>query len=285
MSLTYQNRNVLEFYKKLPFNTYSNNKAAIKSIKKKNPINIYPPLKDIIINKEDFNILDVGCGVGWFVNSLSFFFKKIQVTGVDYNQVAINFANNIKEKMKLKSSFLKQDLFDMNFNKKFNLVTSIGVLHHTNNCLEGIKKLLALSPNYILLGLYHKHGRKPFLDHFDNLKIKYSSLNTSQKETKLFEEYKKLDKRESNVLHLKSWFKDQVLHPHETQQTFKEILPVFLNKNYEIFKTSLNKFEYIKDYKNIIDAEKDWYEYGLNKLKRKEYYPGFFIVVAKKNNY
>jgi hypothetical protein len=136
-----------------------------------------------------------------------------------------------------------------------------------------------------LLGLYHKHGRKPFLDHFDNLKTKYSSLNTSQKETKLFEEYKKLDKRESSGLHLKSWFKDQVLHPHETQQTFKEILPVFLNKNYEIFKTSLNKYEYIKDYNNIIDTERDWYEYGLNKLERKEYFPGFFIVVAKKNNY
>ena len=282
MSLTYQNLNVLEFYKKLPFNIYLNKESAIKSIKKSDPINIYPPLKDIIINKEDFNILDVGCGVGWFVNSLSFFFKKIQVTGVDYNQIAIDFANNIKEKMKLKSSFLKQDLFDMNFNKKFDLVTSIGVLHHTNNCLEGINKLLELSPNYIVLGLYHKHGRKPFLDHFDNLKTKYSSLNTSQKETELFKEYKKLDKRGSNDLHSRSWFKDQVLHPHETQHTFKEILPVFLNKNYEIFKTSLNKFEHIKDYKNIIDTEKDWHEYGLNKLEKKEYFPGLFIVVAKK---
>ena len=176
----------------------------------------------------------MGCGVGSFVNSLSFHVKEIQVTGVDYNQIAIDFANDIKKKMKLKSSFLKQDLFDINFNKKFDLVTCIGVLHPTNNCLQGINKILELSPNYILLGLYHKHGRKPFLDHFDNLKTKYSSLNTSQKETKLFEEYKKLDKKASDDLHSKSWFKDQVLHPHETLHTFKEIIPTFHNKNYEI---------------------------------------------------
>ena len=41
----------------------------------------------------------------------------------------------------------------------------------------------------------------------------------------------------------------------------------------------------IKEYTNeseIIQMEKDLEEYGRIKIKNKEYYPGFFIVVAKK---
>ena len=68
---------------------------------------------------------------------------------------------------------------------------------------------------------------------------------------------------------LYTWFRDQVLHPHETQHTFKEILPIFIKKGFKIIKTSLNKFETIKDYKDIIDTEHLWYDYGLEKLKSK----------------
>ena len=48
--MTYKNLKVLEFYKDLPFNTYSSADEAIKNIKKINPTKIYPPLEDIIIN-------------------------------------------------------------------------------------------------------------------------------------------------------------------------------------------------------------------------------------------
>ena len=45
--MTYKNLDVLEFYKKLPFNSYSSEHEAIKNIKKINPAKIYPPLEDI----------------------------------------------------------------------------------------------------------------------------------------------------------------------------------------------------------------------------------------------
>ena len=282
MNKSFQNLEVLDFYKKLPFNIYDSPDKAIQSLKLQNPIKIYPPLKNIIVNNNKFNTLDIGSGVGWFVNSLSYFFNNISAVGIDYNPVAIEFANSVKNQLKLKSIFYEKDLFKIDFDQKFNLITSLGVLHHTNNCLEGIKKIIQLSPEFILLGLYHKFGRKPFLDYFNELKKKYSNLDFEEKEEKLFYEYKKLDNKKINETHLKSWFKDQVLHPHETQHTFEEILPIFVDNNYKIFKTSLNRFEEINDYKDIINSEKDWFEYGINKLKNKEYFPGFFIVVAKK---
>ena len=102
MNKTYQNLNVLEFYKNLPFNIYSDIDYAVKNIKKNNPAEFYPPLKDIIKNNTEFNLLDLGCGVGWFSNALSFYYNKINVIGVDFNPVAINYANQVKNKLKLK---------------------------------------------------------------------------------------------------------------------------------------------------------------------------------------
>ena len=162
MSKFYLNKSVLEFYKKMPFNIYSNSYTAIKSLKTNDPLSIYPPLKKIIKNKKNFNIIDLGCGAGWFANLLSYKFKNINVTGVDFNPRAIEFAKNIRNKLNLKTNFVIEDLFQVRSNDKLDLVSSLGVLHHTNDCHKGIEKIIDLSPNYICIGLYHKYGRKPF---------------------------------------------------------------------------------------------------------------------------
>ena len=262
MSLTYQNLDVLEFYRKLPFNIYSNKESSIKSLKENDPIKIYPPLSKIIKNDENINILDLGCGVGWFANLLSYNFNRINVTGVDFNSVAIDFANKIKDQLNLKTNFIVEDLFKVEFSDKFDLISSLGVLHHTNDCFKGIEKIIELSPRYFLIGLYHKYGRKPFLEHFDNLKLKFKNLKKNDLENALFEEYKKLDKRSSDETHLRSWFKDQVLHPKETQHTLAEILPIIKTK-YKIISTSLNKFEQIHNLEQIVEEEEKWLNFGL----------------------
>ena len=230
MNKSYKNLKVLEFYKTLPFNIYSSKQEAVKSLKENDPLTMYSPLSSIIKNEKNFNVLDLGCGIGWFANLLSYNFNKISVTGVDYNQKAINFAEDIKDHLSLKTNFIVEDLFTINFDVKFDLITSIGVLHHTDNCMKGIEKIIKLSPKYFLIGLYHKHGRKPFLDHFDNFKLKFKNLNKNDLENALFKEYKKLDKRSSDEKHLRSWFQDQVLHPKETQHTLSEILPLINTK-------------------------------------------------------
>jgi SAM-dependent methyltransferase len=278
MIKTFKNEKVLEFYKQLPFNIYDNVEDATRNIKKNDPTKIYPPLKEILADNKIINILDVGCGAGWFANSISYFFNRVNVTGLDFNSVALDFAKSVKKKLNLNTNFIEKDLFEIDSKKKYNLISSLGVLHHTNNCHEGLKKILIQSPEYVLIGLYHKYGRKPFLDHFDDLKKKFPEKG----EDFLYNEYKKLDKRSANEKHLKSWFKDQVVHPHETQHSFEEIVPIFSDLNYEIKFTSLNRFKTFNDYKEIIDKEKEWYDYGKKQLENNLYFPGFFIIFAKK---
>ena len=276
--MSYQNLEVLEFYKTLPFNIDGDVEAAIKRIKSTDPIKIYTELKKIFDEIKDLSVIDFGCGGGWLVNSLAYHHKNLsRIDGVDYNPVAINYAEQIKRKLLINSNFYNSDLFTFSSQFKYNLIISLGALHHTNNCIKAIKTIskYAHKNSYIFLGLYHKYGRRPFLQHFDKMK--------EETEEYKFNEYKKLHniKDEKKLF---SWFRDQVLHPHETQHTYEEMLPVFRELNFEIISTSINDFKPIKSNEDIIKEEKNLFDYGLKKINKNEYYPGFFIIVAKNKN-
>jgi len=275
--MTFKNNKVLNFYEELPFNIYGDLNSAIEQIKKWDPLVVYPELNKIISNYDNIKIVDFGCGGGWLVNSFSYHHRnKINIVGVDFNPVAIEYANNIKAKCNLNSNFITSDLFNFNSVDKFDLIISLGVLHHTNNCHEAIKYISKFGNknSYLFLGLYHKYGREPFLNYFKNMKDKSENFK--------FDQYKKLHKNISDEKKLYSWFRDQVLHPHETQHTFKEISDLLINLGYSICSTSINKFEQIKDLKNIFELEKECYDISIQKLKENEYYPGFFITTGKK---
>ena len=275
--MTFKNNKVLNFYEELPFNVYGDLNSAIEQIEKWDPLVVYPELKKIISNYDNIKIVDFGCGGGWLVNSFSYHHRnKIKIVGVDFNPVAIEYANTIKAKCNLNSNFITSDLFSFNSDDKFDLVISLGALHHTNNCHEAIKYISKFGDinSYLFLGLYHKYGREPFLNYFKNMK--------DESENFKFIQYKKLHKNISDDKKLYSWFRDQVLHPHETQHTFKEISDLLINLGYSICSTSINKFEKIEDLKNIFELEKKCYEISIQKLKESEYYPGFFITTGKK---
>ena len=274
--MTNQNLKVLEFYKELPFNIYGDISSAVDQVKKKDPLILYPELKRIFDQYNKIKIIDFGCGGGWLVNSLAYHHKnKIEVTGVDFNPVVIKYAEEIKLKLNLNSKFYTSDLFTFDNKIKYDLIISLGVLHHTNNCIEGIKKINSFANKnaFIFLGLYHKYGRKPFLDYFNKIKDETENFK--------YEEYKKLHKIKDEK-QLYSWFRDQVLHPHETQHTFKEMVEVFNSMKYEIVSTSINNFNKINKFESIIEIEKKLVDNGIKKLEKKEYFPGFFITVAKK---
>ena len=275
--MTFKNKEVLCFYEKLPFNIYGDFNTAVDQIKKWDPLIVYPELKKIISNFKKIKIIDFGCGGGWLVNSMSFHHKnKVEITGIDFNPKVIEYANKIKDLCNLDSKFFTSDIFEFKSSEKFDLVISLGVLHHTNNCHEAIRYITSFNDqnSYLFLGLYHKYGREPFLNYFKNMK--------NQSDDYKFKEYKKLHKNITDEKKMYSWFRDQVLHPHETQHTFEEISTLLIKLGYSIKSTSINKFDNINDLKDIYELEKECYEISIKKIQDNEYYPGFFIVTAKK---
>ena len=112
-----------------------------------------------------------------------------------------------------------------------------------------------------------------------------------QKAYEIFVKYTELHKNLNDSTHLKSWFRDQVLHPYETQFSIKEVKNMLDKENFKITYTSINKFDkifysrengYKKDQlEHIYDLEKNMEKIAKDALVNKRYYPGFFTFLAE----
>jgi SAM-dependent methyltransferase len=273
----FSNDDVLMFYKSMPFNYYSSVEHTVTKIRQYNQVpHLAVGLDDIL--KSSNSMLDVGCGAGWLVNMTAHHYKLI-AHGVDFNDVAIARAREVASNLGVRADFFVADLFSYVSQQRYDIVSSVGVLHHTNNALEGVRKILHfVSPGgHILIGLYHKFGRKPFLDYFDALK------KTGADYTQLFDEYMKIDSRHTDKTHAESWFRDQVLHVHETQHTLKEVVDIFTEEKVDLISTSINKFEHFQDVNELYSMEPSLQINGHDALREHRYYPGFFMVLGKKH--
>ena len=97
--------------------------------------------------------------------------------------------------------------------------------------------------------------------------------------------FKKMNKSMNDDNHSYSWFRDQVLHPHETQHTYEELTGWIKEINFNIISTSINNYKNIGNFTSsqLFEIEKSLesisYEKNVNKL---EFSPGYFTVCAQK---
>lgn len=275
---TYKRNDVLEFYEKLQFNETSTPLVQAKKIKQCNSIEVIYPDTDELYYTE--RIVEYGCGAGWFANSLAYYYG-CTVEAVDFNPRAIEMAKHTAEVLGVsdRAKFTVGDLFTYE-TPPANLVLSNGCLHHTSDCIQGIRKIIrdVKVGGVLFIGLYHKYGRKPFLDYFNDLKKK----GLSKKE--LFGEYRRLDGRTDDDTQALSWFMDQVMHPHETQHTLKEVVNVFEECGVKLEKTSVNNYNRIDNMNELFEMEKDLLQVGEKYLREGKYYPGFFYCKGIKEN-
>ena len=270
---------VLKFYQETPFNFRQTVKEQADAAMAKEITDYYPSLDPYINGKETIDALEVGCGAGWFSNGLSFH-HNVWPVGIDFNEVAIERARKVWGYVGIgrPSQFLVRDLFEFDIDAqvrpsrntgKFDFVASIGVLHHTKNCHEALRKIcndFVKPKGHIFIGLYHKYGRKPFLDEFKRLK------DMGISERGMFERYCELSNfKGKDETHLRSWFVDQVLHPHETLHTQKEINSILRECDMTLVESTIK------------GDEKQYEEIAINKLNENSYWPGFFSFIARKN--
>jgi len=273
---SFANPEVLEFYKSLPFNYQDSVENQVKAIRSRDSVSAYPVLPPLL--KKGVSVLEVGCGTGWLSNAISFYYKS-SVLGLDFNPVAIARAREVAQAMKLKASFEVADLFVYQPNTIFDVVVSLGVLHHTDNCQAAVRRIcldFVRPGGHVMIGLYHQYGRQPFLAHFQEMK------ESGATEKEMLARYRELHPLKDET-HLMSWFRDQVLHPHETQHTLAEMLPILKETGMELVSTSINRFQPIDSVEKLLEEEITYRDIGRERLQENKYFPGFFVFLARKS--
>ena len=274
--MSFANQEVLNFYRELPFNVLQNEREHRRFIKSGISLRSHPVLAELI--SEETRVLEVGCGMGRFSAQLADQYDAL-VTAIDFNPDVIAYAIRSAELLKLRVDYQTSDLFVFEPSERFDVCISLGVLHHTNDCLAAIAHCLNrfLKPGgHFYVGLYHLYGRKPFLVHFKEL------IKNGAKEEDLFKEYARLDNGKTDPTYLRSWFRDQVLHPHETQHTLKEITEVCAKSGARLVKTSINQFEDFETEAELFEREVEYEQVSRRWLAEGKYFPGFFTALYRK---
>ncbi len=270
---------VLGFYKTLPFNFYSSATDASLAIARKNQIRDYPNLQKILARDKPLDVLDVGCGAGWFVNSCAMFYPH-RIMGIDFNPKAVRQARAVSRLGPRAGDVTIQvaDVFAFEPPRRFDVVNSLGVLHHTRDCHGAIRRATSwlASGGYFHVGLYHSYSRRPFLDHFKRMQQDGRSI------AEMFAEFRKLKFGLTDDVHLYSWFRDQVIHPHETQHSYEEIAALLESQGLRIRSTSINRFKALPPREDLIAMEKKLEPYAQKRLRQGYYLPGFFTILAQK---
>ena len=279
-------KDVVNFYKDIPFNFTSDLDFYLQNIKNSNQVLEYKDLHNLLIkNKSLFkgklikDVIEFGCGTGWLTNSLMYYYNK-NLTSVDFTEKAIEVAKNVSQKLNKIANFKHCNIFEYEDNNNYDLVISLGVLHHTFDCKKAFTKISQyVKPGgYLYVGLYHLYGRKPMLQFLQS----HANWHGEESAYKLF---KKMNKSMNDDNHSYSWFRDQVLHPHETQHTYEELTDWIKEINFKVVSTSINNYKDIANFKSsdLFEMEKSLesasYEKNINKL---EFSPGYFTVCAQK---
>ena len=273
---------VLGFYEACPFNVFGAPTQASALIRSHNPIQpSYPDLHRLLSSQKIASLADIGCGGGWLSISAQKYYG-VSACGIDFNPKVLAIARETARLSEANPEFVECDIFSLSkLQRKFELVCSIGVLHHTFNTQAALVEVLALLGASVsarlYLGLYHLYGRRPFLQYFETLRA------NGHDDDALFKAYRELHAGLSDEQHLRSWFRDQVLHPHETQHTLEEVNDWLQAQGLEVETTSINNFASFADIHDLFPMEKqlEAVSYQAN-VEKKRYFPGFFTVCAKR---
>lgn len=271
---------VKAFYEAMPFNYHGTPEDAAEAVAG-NPIEAYPDLDALLRDPGIATVLEAGCGAGWAANSMAFHYGKT-VTAIDVSSAALMRANEVSRILGVtnRTRFIQNDLFGFAAGGRFDLVASIGVLHHTADCRRALRHIsqFVAEEGFLFVGLYHLFGRRPFLAMFEE-------IIAQDGEEAAFTCFAALNPNRPDQLYLRSWFRDQLLHPRETQHTLEEVMTWLEEDGFDLISTSINAYGPVDDKQALIGSERDYEAHSRHRNRvEKSYFPGFFTVLAQRKS-
>jgi len=271
---------VREFYEQLPFNYHGGVESSAQAVRNNPVASTYPDLHEHLRRARGLAVLELGCGAGWLSNTLALHYDA-RVTAVDFTARALERAREVAAALKVdgRARFVEGNLFEFASDTPFDLVLSVGVLHHTGDAPGGVRHAASFvaAGGSLYLGLYHAPGRRVFLDALQGLAARSG-------EDAAFELYASLDRaHQGDPTLMRSWFRDQVLHPHETQHTLRETVAWLDAAGLELTSTSINRFEPLPAREALFALEQAYAERSRRALEvERRYFPGFFTAMARR---
>ena len=129
-----------------------------------------------ITNSESPEILVAGCGTGQHAITTASKYKRSKILALDLSFKSLSYAKRKANELKINNiDFIQGDIQDLeSIDKKFDIIESVGVLHHMDNPLKGWKILTSCLNNnsLMLIGLYSERARQ----HIKEIKNKINKL-------------------------------------------------------------------------------------------------------------
>ncbi len=275
LSLNIKNKislNVKNQYENNPYPRW--NKVALYGIPKK-PLIFFKNL-ELNINEENIqkweniDVLVAGCGTGQHAITTATKYENSFVTAIDLSAQSLCYAKRKADEFEIKNiEFIQMDLLDLKkISKKFDIIESVGVLHHMDNPFTGWQILNEfLNPNgLMMIGLYSKIAR----EHISKIRneIKKDKININEKNIIKYREEIISSKnfnfhliKQSTDFFSLSTLRDLLFHVQEHTFTISQII-----KHLNHLKLTFSGFEnrsIINLFKNKHNDKKDLYNLNL----------------------
>src|SRR5580698_2218992 len=271
---------VRRFYSEAPFPSYGarDTLATLRLRAERSPL---ARLLDEAI-ADDARVLDLGCGTGQMTIFLAN--GKRLVVGADLTRASLALAADAARRFGVERAlFVETDLRRPGLAEgRFDVVLSLGVLHHTPDPRAAFASLarLARPGGVIVVGLYNAFARLPH---------RLRRLLARATGMRLVPWDPVLSRRQAEPARRAAWLRDQYLHPEEHRHTLGEVQDWFRE----------NEVEYLRSYPSALlddaapqgdelfsKAEDNWWPEGiltqLGWMRTLGAEGGLFIVIGRR---